>query len=618
MGKLLSVKETAKLWNIPDTQVTRYCRAGRVAGARKESGVWMIPEDTAKPADKRKKENVLLEQESQSCLPLPIGISSYREACTKYYYIDKTLLIKEFLDEIPKVSLFTRPRRFGKTLTMDMLRTFFEATDEDTSVYFCDKKIWRCGEQYQKHQGQYPVIFLTFKDVKCDTWEKSYNLIIQLIQKEYIRHSELAHSETVTLKHHYDAVVSGQADEEAYMLSLMYLSQMLHEHYGTAPIIIIDEYDTPIQEGYTKDYYDKVIGFMRNLFSGGLKDNDHLSFGFLTGILRVAKESTFSGLNNLKVNSILDQKYSQYFGFTPEEVQEMAAYYHASAKYDEICAWYNGYRFGNTDIFNPWSVINYFSHDCKPRAFWQSTGSNEIIGELLSQANDEIYQALNDLLQGKPCITSIDTSVIYPEIKQNPASIYSFLLVAGYLKVMDIDSGFYGDFICTVAIPNKEITLVYKKEILNRMHKIVPQSASFAIQQALYTKDIQRLQKHLQTFLLESVSCYDTTDENSYHMLLLGLCAITSDRYYLTSNRESGKGRYDLQLMPKDTNMPGILIEVKTDKNSNEAALTVLSEAALKQINDRCYEADMVSKGISTIFKYGVAFSGKQVKITAG
>ena len=183
---------------------------------------------------------------------------------------------------------------------------------------------------------------------------------------------------------------------------------------------------------------------------------------------------------------------------------------------------------------------------------------------------------------------------------------------------MDIDSGFYGDFICTVAIPNKEITLVYKKEILNRMHKIVPQSASFAIQQALYTKDIQRLQKHLQTFLLESVSCYDTTDENSYHMLLLGLCAITSDRYYLTSNRESGKGRYDLQLMPKDNNMPGILIEVKTDKNSNEAALTALAETALKQINDRCYEADMVSKGISTIFKYGVAFSGKQVKITAG
>lgn len=615
MAKMISAKEIAEHWNVAEQLVTRYCREQRIPGARKAGRSWQIPSDAAKPDDKRRKAARPPVPAAETVRrPLPIGVSDFRDACDTYYYIDKTLLIKEFLDERPVVSLFTRPRRFGKTLTMDMLRTFFEKTEEDTSKYFRDKKIWSCGAQYQKFQGKFPVIFLTFKDVKRETWEETYDLIAQLITQEYRRHSELASSDRITNSDYYQKIASSRANENQYMMSLMYLSQMLHEHHGVAPIIIIDEYDTPIQQGHTSDFYDKIILFMRNLFSGGLKDNKHLSYGFLTGILRVAKESIFSGLNNLKVNSILDNRYSQYFGFTPDEVREMAQYYGAPEKYDEICAWYDGYRFGRTEIFNPWSVINYFNDDCEPKAFWLSTGSNEVIGQILEEADEDIYERLNALLQGESFTTLIDTSVIYPQIRKNPSSIYSFLLVAGYLKVIKTVPSFSGDFMCEVALPNKEISFVYNKEILEKLDPIVPQSIAIAIQEALFTNNAEALQKHLRRLLVESVSCYDTAGENFYHGLVLGLCAMMDNRYYITSNRESGEGRYDIQLMPRDVRSPGILIELKAGKNSG-TDLKTLSRSALQQIHARQYDTDMTTKGVKTIFKFGVAFSGKQVEV---
>ena len=266
------------------------------------------------------------------------------------------MMIKDFIDERPMVTLFTRPRRFGKTLNMDMLRTYFEKSDKDTSVYFRDKKIWNCGQKYRDYQGKYPVIFLTFKDVKFDTWEETFAAIRDIFAKETRRHKELLNSDKCDeySKKTYEKLADGKVNEVELASALLDLSAMLHKHYAVAPIIIIDEYDTPIQQGYQKDYYDKVIRFMRNLFSGGFKDNQHLSFGFLTGILRVAKESIFSGMNNLSINSVLDNKYSAYFGFTADEVMEMAEYYGAADKYDEICQWYDGYRFGKTEIFNPW------------------------------------------------------------------------------------------------------------------------------------------------------------------------------------------------------------------------------------------------------------------------
>ena len=528
------------------------------------------------------------------------------------------MMIKDFLDERPMVSLFTRPRRFGKTLNMDMIRTFFEKTDEDTSIYFRDKKIWACGKKYRDYQGKYPVIFITFKDVKRDSWEETYDQISKILTQEFERHSELLESEQCSKyeKSYFKNVLEGKADSTDMMMSLQRLSQMLDEHYGIPPIIIIDEYDTPIQQGHMRGFYDKVILFMRNLFSGGLKDNRHLSYGFLTGILRVAKESIFSGLNNLKVNSILDNQYSEYFGFTPEEVRAIARYYHAEEKYAEICTWYDGYRFGETEIFNPWSVINYFSNGCQPKAFWQSTGSNEIIGEILAHAGEEIYERLNALLQRESFLTYIDTGVIYPQIRNNPSSVYSFLLVAGYLKVVRGDPAFSGDYMCEVALPNREIAFVYNKEILQKLTDIIPQATAISVQEALYSNDAQRLQKEMHKLLLQAASCYDTAGENFYHGFVLGLCAMMDNRYYISSNGESGEGRYDIQLLPKSEDIPGILIELKAGRNFSGDKLKRLSEAALAQIEERKYDTDMEAKGVKTIFKYGVALSGKQVEVT--
>ena len=549
-------------------------------------------------------------------LPLPIGVADYRLASTEYYYIDKTLMIKEFLDERPMVSLFTRPRRFGKTLNMDMLRTFFEKTAEDTSVYFRDKAIWQCGERYRSYQGKYPVIFLTFKDVKFTTWQETFQSIRELIAKEAYRHIELKDSDRCDAfdKKAFLRLQQGNADETELANALADLSLALHKHYGIAPIIIIDEYDIPIQQGYMQGFYDKVILFMRNLFSGGLKDNKHLSYGFLTGILRVAKESIFSGLNNLVINSVLDNKYSEYFGFTASEVQQMAAYYGVADKYAELCAWYDGYRFGRTEIFNPWSVINYFNNGCEPRAFWQTTGSNDIIGEIIGVADAEIYERLTSLVNGKSFVTYIDTSVIYPQIKSNPSSIYSFLLVAGYLKVLKTVPAFSGDFMCEVSLPNKEIAYVYNKEILQKLDKLIPMAAAISMQEALYSADSQKLKAVMQSLLANSVSSFDTAGENFYHGFMLGLCALLSNAY-VTSNREAGDGRYDIQLMPKNVALPGILIELKAEKHADAEQLKRLAAVALKQINDKNYAVDMQSHGVKTIYKYGVAFSGKKVEI---
>lgn len=615
MQRMMSTKEAASLWNISDRQVSKLCGEGKIKGAVKKGRTWAIPFGTEKPTDGRIKPASSLRQPN---LPLPIGISDYRLASTEYYYVDKTMMIKDFLDERPMVSLFTRPRRFGKTLNMDMLRTFFEKTDEDTSVYFKNKNIWACGEKYRSHQGKYPVIFLSFKDIKCDTWEETFDAIKDLFSKEASRHSELKSADVFNEyeEAYIEKILSGTATPVELSVALANLSMMLHKYHGVAPIIIIDEYDTPIQQGHIKGFYDEIIGFMRNLFSGGLKDNKHLTYGFLTGILRVAKESIFSGLNNLAINSILDTKYSEYFGFTADEVKEIARYYHAEDKYDEICEWYDGYKFGNTEIFNPWSVINYFRNGCQPRAYWQSTGSNDIIGEILGGADETIYEKLNALLQGESFLTYIDTGVIYPQVKSNPSSVYSFLLVAGYLKVIKSEPSFSGDFMCEVALPNKEITFVYNKEILQKLNNIVPQATAISIQEAIYSGDTAALQKNLGTLLMQSVSSYDTVGENFYHGLVLGLCATLDNRFYITSNRESGEGRYDLCLCPKDGKLPGILIELKAAKDCPEDELKELSETALKQINDRKYDTELTTKGIKNIFKYGVAFSGKKVQIS--
>lgn len=619
MANVISVKEAAMRWELAERTVRGLCIGGKIPGAIKSGRSWLIPAGAEKPVDNRIKTGAYVRAKSRpKHLPLPVGVSDYRLASTEYYYIDKTMMLKDFIDERPMVTLFTRPRRFGKTLNMDMLRTFFEKTNEDTSKYFKDKKIWEQGEYYRSFQGKYPVIFITLKDVKHNSWDNTFANIGSIISSEYCRHSDLSKSPKLDKKQKdfYDKMVSEKFSAVDLERSLLYLSEMLKKHYGEGAVIIIDEYDTPIQSGHTNGFYDDVIAFMRNLLSGCFKDNKSLAFGFLTGILRVAKESIFSGLNNLTINSVLDNKYSEYFGFTANEVKEMAAYYSAPDKFDEVCEWYDGYRFGKTDIFNPWSVINYFSNDCEPRAFWLSTGSNDIIGEIIKEADNEIYERLSSLVNGGSFTTYIDTSVIYPQIKNNPSSIYSFLLMAGYLKVVKSSVSISGDFMCEVALPNKEISLVYRKEILQKLENLIPQATAIAVEEAIFSGNGEKLRDIISNFLIQSVSAFDAAGENFYHGFMLGVCALFGNSY-VTSNRESGDGRYDIALSPKVNNLPGIIIELKAEKNCNENELQELAKTALKQINDKKYDTELKSKGVKTIYKYGVAFSGKQVAVEA-
>ena len=629
-------KEIAIEWGITERSVLNMCNEGKIPGAYKEGRKWQIPDDAVKPADGRVRtgeyrKNLIStspapntdksdpNSTSTTTKPLPIGISDYIRAQSEYYYVDKTLLIKDFLDRKPMVSLFTRPRRFGKTLNMDMLRVFFEISEEDTSIYFKDKQIWSCGDSYTRHQGKYPVIFLTFKDVKFDSWESTLNKLSALLQAEYGRHSELADSTKLAdyEKAYYNKIVSGSANEVDLSSALENLSRMLYEHYGTNTIIIIDEYDTPIQEGYSKNFYDKIIGFMRNLFSGGFKDNKFLAYGFLTGILRIAQESIFSGLNNLSVNTVLDDDYDSYFGFTYPEVRQMMEYYGCTNKGKELQQWYNGYLFGNQEIYNPWSVINYISKGCVPQAYWVNAGRNEIIEDVMKMTFEDVYERLSALMQGEKVVARINQTTVYRSLSDDSANIYSILLVAGYLKIVKKHLQADGSYLCEIAIPNNEIAAVYKTEILSYYANIgvIKDTTSNVIAESLYSNDKDRLQKAVGEYMTKSISFYDAGAEGFYHGLVLGLIALMDNQYRIKSNRESGDGRYDVSLSPKDKKHAGIIMEIKWEKDLDQAELYKLADKALSQIDDKHYDSEMLQDGVTDIIKFGMAFSGKEVAI---
>lgn len=614
-------KELAFEWNLSERTISHLCNEGKISGAVKKGKSWQIPDNAEKPVDGRItdgkyiKNNKSVEKKS-----LPVGISDYVRAQSEYYYVDKTLLIKEFLDKKPLVSLFTRPRRFGKTLNMDMLRVFFEISEEETSKYFTDKAIWKCGEKYRAYQGKFPVIFLTFKDVKFNTWNDTINKIKNLLQAEYGRHQELLESSHLAEyeKEYFSKVLNGTASEVDLSSALENLSRMLTAHYNKAPVIIIDEYDAPIQEGYSKDFYDEIIGFMRNFFSGAFKDNKNISFGFLTGILRIAQESIFSGLNNLSVNSVMDDDYEQYFGFTSEEVHSMMKYYGFTRKENELKEWYDGYRFGNTEIYNPWSVINYISKGCVPLAYWVNTGKSEILEDVLKASDEGISEKLLLLLQGDKLVSKIDLNVIYRLLTEDPGNIFSLLVVAGYLKVDKKTVQNDGSYLCEISIPNKEIAAVYKNEILSHLVKngAVSRNTANMISESLYSADYETLQKAIKEYLDKTISFYDAGSEGFYHGLVLGLAALMDDHYKIKSNRESGDGRYDIALIPRENKYPGIIMELKWKTGLSYEELEKLSEEALNQINDNRYATELHEDGIESLIKLGIAFSGKNVVIT--
>ena len=418
-------------------------------------------------------------------------------------------------------------------------------------------------------------------------------------------------------KAYFKKMIDGSTDVVELTSALEKLSKMLTSHYGTAPIVIIDEYDTPIEEGYSKDFYEEIIAFMRNFFSGAFKDNKNLSYGFLTGILRIAQESIFSGLNNLTVNSVMDDEYDSYFGFTASEVHEMLAYYGVTEKEKELKDWYDGYLFGSEEIYNPWSVINYISKGCIPQAYWVNTGKNEILADVMKVATDEITERLFSLLQGERVVARIDQNVVYRSLSDNPENIYSLLLVAGYLKTPRKELQADGSYLCEVSIPNREIAAVYKSEILSHFMQIgaITGTTANRIAESLYANDHQKLQKAIAEYIDKSVSFYDVGSESFYHGLVLGLIALMDNQYKITSNRESGDGRYDIRLCPRKRNYPGIIMELKWKSKLSAEELEKLAEKALMQIDNKRYDVDMKADGIEDILKLGIAFSGKNVCI---
>ena len=610
-SRYISTKEAGRILGLSTRRIVGLCNKQLFEGAHKDGRDWKIPEAAVfayqkdvNPTDRK--------AEIRSCA---VGNTSYMDVVKHSYYVDKTLLIRDLVDDQVPVILFTRPRRFGKTLALDMLKSYFEKTREDTSVYFMDKKIWACGEKYRKLQGAFPVISITFKDAKFSDWGSTFEAIKNVIRDEYMRHSELFSSDCLNPVEQ-DYLLRLQADqlnEVEYTRSLLNLERMLEKHHHSKAIVLIDEYDTPIQQGHSRDFYNEVITFMRNFMSGGLKDNSSLAFGVLTGILRVSKENLFSGLNNPIVNTVLDEKYSAYFGFTANEVIEMAGYYGCLDKLEELRDWYDGYRFGNTEIYNPWSVANYFYNNCQAKPYWTNTSDNEIIREIMASLTPDIAENLFSVMQGDPIQASLNMDVIYPRITDGTDTIFSFLLIAGYLKpVSNAVETEFGTFM-ELALPNKEIQRVYNTEILSWLRDTVDGNVMTGLEKALYMNDGKKLQEFLRKYMVTCISCFDGATEGFYHGMMLGLAAGMSSRYYIRSNREAGDGRFDLVLEPKLHSLPGIIMEFKAVKTEQE--LRGSAEQALQQINAKHYDTDLRDRGIHDIVKYGIAFAGKKVEI---
>ncbi|MCB1190848.1 MAG: AAA family ATPase [Leptospiraceae bacterium] len=564
---------------------------------------------------------------------LPLGVSDFKEIIeTDYYYIDKSLLIQELLDSGSKVSLITRPRRFGKTLNLSMLKYFFEAyhreqtylspTTTENLRLFQHLKIWQQGEEYTGHCGKYPVIYLTFKDVKEDSWEKAHNKIQNLITDEYKRHSYLIDSDTLL---EYDkeiikSILNRKTNDTDYSNSLKNLSKYLCDYYKQKAIILIDEYDTPIHEAYDKGYYQNAIDFFRTFLGAGLKDNTSLEKGIITGILRVAKENIFSDLNNLEILSILDYECADKFGFTETEVIRFLKDYNLEEHFESVKTWYNGYIFGDAhDIYNPWSIINYVKkYRAGLQPYWINTSSNTIINTLLSQGDRQVKNELEQLLNHQPISKVINTNTIFSDIEKDSANIWSFLLFAGYLKVVDKNYNYDDELECKLLIPNKEVYTTYRIFVKSWFKENLLSSEVELLLKSVLNGDSATFGKILQKFALNSMSFFDPSGrepEKVYHAFVLGLLITINQTHVVKSNRESGFGRYDIMLIPHKKSDNGVIIELKkVDKDENET-LKEACESALQQIEDKQYETELQEMGIVTIYKYGIAFEGKKVLV---
>ena len=560
----------------------------------------------------------------QNIKPLPIGVEFYKTMINEgYYYIDKTLLIRDLLSQKNTVTLFTRPRRFGKTLAQLMLKTFFEkeilsdGTIADNSIYFQGKKIMEAGEEYIKHMGQYPVIFLSLKSAKQPTYEMAHLSLVDEIFNEFDRHRYILNSDNIPeeLKEKYISILKTKADHITLAKSIALLSKCLEKYHNQKVIILIDEYDVPLENAYFNGFYDQMVSFIRSLFESALKTNDSLKLAVVTGCLRISKESIFTGLNNLKIISVLDESYSEYFGFTQHEVDKFLDAYGIGYKNNEVKNWYDGYLFGTTEVYNPWSLINYVNDIVHkntefPKPYWSNTSSNSIVRELIEKADNNTKRELETLIAGNIIEKPVHEDITYEDIWKSQDNLWNFLFFTGYLKAVKksfIEQQIY----LSLTIPNQEILYIYKNNIREWFNNRIKTVDFSNLYNAIIEGNTEVFENYLREQLHESISFMDSA-ENFYHGFLLGLLGSLKE-YEKLSNRESGEGRYDIVLKPYDERKPAIILELKRVQRFTEMESMCLK--ALQQIDDKHYDAELIYEGYQVIKKYGICFCKKSCRV---
>ncbi len=550
---------------------------------------------------------------------LPVGLSDFKRMIEdNYYYVDKSLLLKELIDNGAVAMLIPRPRRFGKTLNLSMMRHFFEKTETDTSYLFRHLKIWQAGEEYTSKQGKYPVIFLTFKDVKETNWQSARSKIKRLIQEEFLRHHYLSTEGKLQADelNFFNAITQLADDQSAFEDSIRNLCRYLARAHGQKVVLLIDEYDTPIQAGYVHGYYAEIVSFMRNFLSGGLKDNAALEKGVLTGIMRVAKESIFSGLNNLEVFTLLNHAFSDKFGLTDDEVKSLLNDCDLHERYGEVRDWYNGYQFGDHIIYNPWSIINYAN---KPREglkpYWVNTADNVIVERLLTNSGRELKEELESLIRGENIEKPIEENIVFGEIEKREDLIWSFLLFSGYLKVAGKRTA-HRQWRYRLQIPNFEVSYVYDHLVNKWFEARIENNKLELLLKALLSGNIETFEDGLAELVKNSLSLWNTGSgeaEKVYQAFVIGLLVWLGDRYEIKSDRESGFGRYDVMLIPRDPQAAGIIIEFKKINTARRETKERALAKAFKQIDEKNYAAELQQRGIVRIRKLAIVFKGKQV-----
>ena len=553
--------------------------------------------------------------------PLPIGVEDFKRLVDNgYYFVDKTLMIKELLENKETVNLFTRPRRFGKTLNMSMLQRFFEATEKSNAYLFDSLKIAAYPE-YMAYQGKYPVISISLKSMKQKNFTLAFETYKYLIKSEYSRHKDFIFSRNVLdeeEKARYLSFIQVDATETMYNQAIGFLSNCLKKAYQQNVIILIDEYDVPLENAYHEGFYDDMTNLIRSCFESALKTNPSLEFAVLTGCLRVSRESIFTGLNNLKTYFITKNKFSQYFGFTQEEMQEILQNFSLEQYAETIAKWYDGYRFGLTEIYNPWSVLNcidsYLQNDmvaCEP--YWSNTSSNRIVKRLIEESNERTKSMVEELINGTPIHTQIFEDVTYGTIDVNQDYIWSFLLFTGYLKIISCET--VGDeTYYDMVIPNVEIKSIYKNTIRSWFIDHINRDNRTDILESVIHADAEKLEDLLCTWLTNTISCFDE-QENYYHGFVTGLVS-GFNGYMVVSNRESGNGRFDLVVKQRSRWHHAAILEFKVVEKYNQ--MTKACEDALRQIEEKDYEASLRDEQYENIAKLGICFCQKRCRVKSG